>query len=139
MMKQMMQFLSQLTHHVHNYCIVIHQHSGMWQLAWHESKAAAASRSRMDLMKARNDLAAQLHTAEDKAAKLEAQCQEVENNLNAVLTEIERLEPKRLHLRCTSLASPCECYCHSNRNALQHQAIIVVLLICFKAVVAGIL
>lgn len=50
-------------------------------------------------MKARSELAAQVHTAEDKAAKLEAQGTEVENNLNAILTEMERLEPKRLHLR----------------------------------------
>lgn len=55
-------------------------------------------------MKARNDLAAQVHAAEDKAAKLEAQGTEVENNLNAILTEFERLEPKRLHLR---YRSPC--------------------------------
>lgn len=53
----------------------------------------------MDLMKARNELAAQVHTAEEKAAKLEAQGTEVENNLNAILSEMERLEPKRLHLR----------------------------------------
>ena len=60
---------------------------------------ATGCRSRMDLMKARNDLAAQVHTAEDKFAKLEAQETEAENKLNAILTEMQLLEPKRLHLR----------------------------------------
>ena len=50
-------------------------------------------------MKARNDLAAQVHTAEDKFAKLEAQETEADNKLNAILTEMQLLEPKRLHLR----------------------------------------
>lgn len=60
-------------------------------------------RSRLGLMKGINELQGQVQEQEDKVSKLESQATDVENSLNAILTEMERLRPKRLHLRCAAV------------------------------------
>ncbi|DBB00026.1 hypothetical protein WJX77_003476 [Trebouxia sp. C0004] len=57
------------------------------------------SRSRLDLMKAIKDLQEQVDKANDGAEKREAQAMQVENDLNAILTEMQRLEPKQHYLK----------------------------------------
>ena len=71
-------------------------------------------------MKGISDLQEQVRQQEDKASKLESQATEVENNLNAILTEMERLEPKRLHLRCAAACAAASRDCLSYVSAVHH-------------------
>ncbi len=50
-------------------------------------------------MKSIKDLQEQVDKANDGAQKREAQAMQVDNNLNAILTEMQRLEPKQQYLR----------------------------------------
>lgn len=50
-------------------------------------------------MKAIKDLQEQVNKANDGAEKREAQAMQVENDLNAILTEMQRLEPKQHYLK----------------------------------------
>lgn len=53
----------------------------------------SACRSRLDLMKSIRDLTEQVRKAEESGEKRAAQVMEVENQLNAIMTEMQRLEP----------------------------------------------
>ena len=59
-------------------------------------------RSRLDLVKSIKDLQQQLDKANEGADKREAQVQQVENDLNAIATELQRLTPKQQYLRFTT-------------------------------------
>ena len=56
-------------------------------------------RSRLDLMKSVKELQEQVDQANQGGAKREAQAMQVENNLVAIMTQLQRLEPKQQYLR----------------------------------------
>ena len=74
-------------------------------------------RSRLDLVKSIKDLQQQLDKANEGADKREAQLQQVENDLNAIATEMQRLGPKQQYLRFDAtllLTSMCINHAHSS-------------------------
>lgn len=58
-------------------------------------------RSRLDLMKSIKELQQQVGKANEGAEQREAQLQHVDNDLNAITTELQRLDPQQKYLRCS--------------------------------------